>query len=83
MGVCLRIHLFCLTLCVSHCPNYRYDQEGYAADSQSLTEMRSGGSGATMNWKSLSDVKNENMGHGEKVQCIHTYMNTVHIYMNR
>lgn len=31
------------------------------------------GSGAKMNWKALSDVKNENMGHGEKVQYILTY----------
>uniref|UniRef100_A0A3Q3WHF4 Replication protein A subunit n=1 Tax=Mola mola TaxID=94237 RepID=A0A3Q3WHF4_MOLML len=56
-----------------------YDQEGYAADSQSLTEMRSGGSGATMNWKSLSDVKNENMGHGEKADyftCVATLLYT-------
>lgn len=47
----------------------RYDQEGFALDSQSLTETRSVGSGAKMNWKTLSDVKNEHMGHGEKVQC--------------
>ena len=79
MGVCLCIHLFCLMLCVSHSQNSRYDQEGYATNSQSLTEMRSVGSGAPTNWKSLSDVKDENMGHGEKVQCIHIYMSTVHI----
>lgn len=43
-----------------------YDQEGHAQDSQSLTETRSVGSGAKTNWKTLSDVKNEHMGHGEK-----------------
>lgn len=37
------------------------------------------GSGAKMNWKALSDVKNENMGHGEKVQYLLTY-STVHIH---
>lgn len=51
-------------------PNYRFDQEGYELDSQSLTETRSVGSGAIINWKMLSDVKNENMGHREKVQYI-------------
>ncbi|XP_030010008.1 replication protein A 70 kDa DNA-binding subunit-like isoform X1 [Sphaeramia orbicularis] len=43
-----------------------YDREGHSQDSQSLTETRSVGSGAKMNWKTLSDVKNEHMGHGEK-----------------
>lgn len=51
--------------------HYRYDREGYAADSQSLTGTRSAGSGAKMNWKTLSNVKDEHMGQGEKVQCIH------------
>lgn len=27
------------------------------------------GSGARMNWKALSDIKDEEMGHGEKVQA--------------
>lgn len=52
----------------------RYDQEGYAVDSQSLTETRSVGSGGTMNWKTLSDVKNELLGQGEKVQCTHGFL---------
>ncbi|XP_022052739.2 replication protein A 70 kDa DNA-binding subunit-like isoform X1 [Acanthochromis polyacanthus] len=52
-----------------------YDKEGYALDSQSLTETRSSVSGSRMNWKMLSDVKSESMGHGEKADyfsCIAT-----------
>ncbi|KAF7663001.1 hypothetical protein LDENG_00220720 [Lucifuga dentata] len=52
-----------------------YDQEGHALNSQSLSEMRSVGSGGKMNWKTLSDVKDEHMGHREKVEyfsCVAT-----------
>ncbi|KAF7666787.1 hypothetical protein LDENG_00091630 [Lucifuga dentata] len=52
-----------------------YDKEGHAMDGQSLTEVRSGGGGGNTNWKSLSDVKNEHLGHGEKADyysCIAT-----------
>ncbi|XP_047235672.1 replication protein A 70 kDa DNA-binding subunit-like isoform X2 [Girardinichthys multiradiatus] len=52
-----------------------YDQEGYAVDSQSLTETMSRSIGSKMNWRMLSDVKNENMGHGEKAEyfsCVAT-----------
>lgn len=46
----------------------RYDQEGHSMEGQSLTEMRSGsGGGGNTNWKTLSDVKTEHLGHGEKV----------------
>uniref|UniRef100_A0A8D3DZ14 Replication protein A subunit n=1 Tax=Scophthalmus maximus TaxID=52904 RepID=A0A8D3DZ14_SCOMX len=58
-----------------------YDQEGFALDSQSLTETRSVGSGAKMNWKTLSDVKNEHMGHGEKADYF-TCLATV-LYMRK
>ncbi|XP_054481609.1 replication protein A 70 kDa DNA-binding subunit-like [Anoplopoma fimbria] len=54
-----------------------YDQGGYATDSQSLTETRSVGSGAKMNWKTLSDVKNEQLGQGEKADyfsCVATVL---------
>lgn len=34
-------------------------------EGQSLTEMRSGG--GNTNWKTLTDVKTEHLGHGEKV----------------
>ncbi|XP_029030153.1 replication protein A 70 kDa DNA-binding subunit-like isoform X2 [Betta splendens] len=56
-----------------------YDKEGHSLDSQSLTQMRSLGHGAAMNWKTLSDVKNEQMGHGEKADyfsCVATVLYT-------
>ncbi|XP_073336029.1 replication protein A 70 kDa DNA-binding subunit-like [Pagrus major] len=56
-----------------------FDREGYAVDSQSLTQTRSMGSGARMNWKALSDIKDEQMGHGEKADyfnCIATVVYT-------
>ncbi|XP_041850558.1 replication protein A 70 kDa DNA-binding subunit isoform X2 [Melanotaenia boesemani] len=51
-----------------------YDQEGHAIDGQSLTEVK-GGSGGSTNWKTLSDVKTEHLGHGDKADyytCIAT-----------
>lgn len=51
-----------------------YDKEGHAMDGQSLTDVKGGGGGNT-NWKSLSDVKTEHLGHGEKADyytCIAT-----------
>ncbi|KAM6907231.1 replication protein A 70 kDa DNA-binding subunit-like [Xenentodon cancila] len=56
-----------------------YDREGYALDSQSLTETRSSRTGSNMNWKMLSDVKTEHMGHGEKAEyfsCVATVVYT-------
>lgn len=35
-------------------------------DGQSLTEVKGSGGGLT-NWKTLSDVKTEHLGHGDKV----------------
>lgn len=44
-----------------------FDKEGHAMDGQSLTEMRGpGGGGSNTNWKTLLDVKNEHLGHGDK-----------------
>lgn len=45
-----------------------FDKEGHAIDGQSLTEARGGGSGGggNTNWKTLSDIKTEHLGHGEK-----------------
>uniref|UniRef100_A0A7N5ZXJ1 Replication protein A subunit n=1 Tax=Anabas testudineus TaxID=64144 RepID=A0A7N5ZXJ1_ANATE len=54
-----------------------YDQEGYALHTQSLTETRSVGAGGTMSWKTLSDVKSEHMGQGEKADyfsCVATVL---------
>ncbi|XP_029375907.1 replication protein A 70 kDa DNA-binding subunit-like isoform X2 [Echeneis naucrates] len=54
-----------------------YDQRGFKLNSQSLTETRSVSSNARMNWKTLSDVKNEHMGQGEKAEyfsCVATVL---------
>lgn len=56
-----------------------FDREGHAVDSQSLTEARPVGSGARMNWKTLSDVKTEHMGHGEKADYFSCVATVVHI----
>ncbi|XP_028430159.1 replication protein A 70 kDa DNA-binding subunit [Perca flavescens] len=51
-----------------------YDKEGHAMDGQSLTEVKGSGGGLT-NWKTLSDVKTEHLGHGDKADyytCIAT-----------
>ncbi|XP_032389102.1 replication protein A 70 kDa DNA-binding subunit isoform X2 [Etheostoma spectabile] len=56
-----------------------YDYGGYALDSQSLTETRSMGSGAKMNWKTLSDIKDEQLGQAEKTDyfsCVATVLYT-------
>ncbi|XP_075892468.1 replication protein A 70 kDa DNA-binding subunit [Nelusetta ayraudi] len=52
-----------------------YDKVGHTMEGQSLTEMKPGGGGGNTNWKTLSDVKNEHLGHGEKADyftCIAT-----------
>ncbi|KAM9788505.1 replication protein A 70 kDa DNA-binding subunit-like [Neosynchiropus ocellatus] len=52
-----------------------YDREGHALRSQSLTQTRSPGRGLTTNWKTLSDIKTEQMGHTEKADyfsCVAT-----------
>uniref|UniRef100_A0A4W6FLD6 Replication protein A subunit n=1 Tax=Lates calcarifer TaxID=8187 RepID=A0A4W6FLD6_LATCA len=56
-----------------------YDRTGYALHSQSLTDTRSAGSGARMNWKTLSDVKTEHMGHGEKADYFSCVATVVYI----
>ncbi|XP_034539763.1 replication protein A 70 kDa DNA-binding subunit-like isoform X2 [Notolabrus celidotus] len=56
-----------------------FDQEGCKLNSQSLTETRSAGGGARVNWKFLSDVKDEQLGHGEKADyfsCVATIVYT-------
>ncbi|KAA0702043.1 Replication protein A 70 kDa DNA-binding subunit [Triplophysa tibetana] len=52
-----------------------YDKEGHAIDGQSMTEMRGPGGGGNTNWKTLMEVKNENLGHGDKADyfsCVGT-----------
>lgn len=45
----------------------RYDKVGHTMEGQSLTEVKTGSGGGNTNWKTLSDVKTEHLGHGEKV----------------
>uniref|UniRef100_A0A8C8ELU6 Replication protein A subunit n=1 Tax=Oncorhynchus tshawytscha TaxID=74940 RepID=A0A8C8ELU6_ONCTS len=52
-----------------------YDKEGHSMDGQSLTEARTGGGGGNTNWKTLTDIKTEHLGHGDKADyfsCIAT-----------
>ncbi|XP_062289081.1 replication protein A 70 kDa DNA-binding subunit-like [Scomber scombrus] len=56
-----------------------YDKEGYAVDSQSLTEARSVGSGGKMNWKTLSDIKNQQMGHRDKADYFSCMATVVYV----
>ncbi|XP_061596844.1 replication protein A 70 kDa DNA-binding subunit-like [Cololabis saira] len=56
-----------------------YDREGYAVDSQSLTDTRSTRTGSNMNWKKLSDVKTENLGHGAKAEYFSCVATVVYI----
>ncbi|XP_056265709.1 replication protein A 70 kDa DNA-binding subunit-like isoform X2 [Pseudoliparis swirei] len=54
-----------------------FDRGGNAIDGQSLTQMRSAGSGSKRNWKTLSDVKSEQLGQGEKADyfsCLATVL---------
>ncbi|XP_061734107.1 replication protein A 70 kDa DNA-binding subunit [Nerophis ophidion] len=53
-----------------------YDKDGHTIDGQSLSDMKGSGGGNT-NWKNLSDVKTEQLGHGMKADyytCIATIM---------
>uniref|UniRef100_A0A8C5G4D5 Replication protein A subunit n=1 Tax=Gouania willdenowi TaxID=441366 RepID=A0A8C5G4D5_GOUWI len=52
-----------------------YDKDGHTMTGQSLTELRGGSGGGNTNWKSLSDVKSEHLGHGDKADyftCVAT-----------
>lgn len=52
-----------------------YDKVGHTMEGQSLTEVKTGSGGGSTNWKTLSDVKTEHLGHGEKADyftCIAT-----------
>ncbi|CAJ1063802.1 replication protein A 70 kDa DNA-binding subunit-like isoform X2 [Xyrichtys novacula] len=56
-----------------------FDKVGFKLNSQSLTETRSAGGNTRINWKSLSDIKDEQLGHREKADyfsCIATVVYT-------
>ncbi|KAG5269201.1 hypothetical protein AALO_G00199390 [Alosa alosa] len=57
-----------------------YDKEGHTMDGQSMTELRGGGGGGgNTNWKTLADVKNEHLGHGEKADYFSCIGTVVHL----
>ncbi|CAL8353399.1 unnamed protein product [Lota lota] len=58
-----------------------YDKEGHAVEGQSLTELRGGGGGggANTNWKTLSDVKTEHLGHGDKADYFSSIATIVYL----
>ncbi|XP_069082241.1 replication protein A 70 kDa DNA-binding subunit [Pleurodeles waltl] len=44
-----------------------FDSEGQVMEASSISDMKGGGAGGgNTNWKTLSEVKSENLGHGEK-----------------
>ncbi|XP_054989519.1 replication protein A 70 kDa DNA-binding subunit [Sorex araneus] len=44
-----------------------FDSEGQALDGVSISDLKSGGTvGSNTNWKTLYEVKSENLGHGDK-----------------
>uniref|UniRef100_A0A671MIF6 Replication protein A subunit n=1 Tax=Sinocyclocheilus anshuiensis TaxID=1608454 RepID=A0A671MIF6_9TELE len=68
--------LFTWIFSISRASQNKYDKEGHAIDGQSMTELRGpGGGGGNTNWKTLVEVKNEHLGHGDKADyfsCIAT-----------
>ncbi|KAG5843956.1 hypothetical protein ANANG_G00156390 [Anguilla anguilla] len=57
-----------------------YDKEGHALEAQSMTELKGGGGGGgNTNWKMLSDVKTEHLGHGEKADYFSCVANIVYL----
>lgn len=46
----------------------RFDSEGQSLAGVSISDLKSGGTGSSnTNWKTLYEVKSENLGHGDKV----------------
>ncbi|CAN9501139.1 unnamed protein product [Ophioblennius macclurei] len=56
-----------------------YDKGGHALDSQSLTGSRSAGSRFTPNWKTLGDIRSEELGHGDKADYFSCVATVVYI----
>uniref|UniRef100_A0A4W5MHU8 Replication protein A subunit n=1 Tax=Hucho hucho TaxID=62062 RepID=A0A4W5MHU8_9TELE len=57
-----------------------YDKEGHSMDGQSLTEARTGGGGGgNTNWKTLTDIKTEHLGHGDKADYFSSIATIVYI----
>ncbi|XP_068615800.1 replication protein A 70 kDa DNA-binding subunit-like, partial [Brachionichthys hirsutus] len=58
-----------------------FDRDGHAMEGQLLTDIKSTSGGGNTNWKTLSDVKNEHLGHGEKADY-YTCMATI-VYLRK
>lgn len=57
------------------CLFFRFDSEGQALDGVSISDLKSGGTGGSnTNWKTLYEVKSENLGHGDKVAHIPNFL---------
>ncbi len=50
----------------------RYDNEGCHQETQSISDQRSGSGGGGTNWLTLADVRNQNLGQGEKADYFTT-----------
>ncbi|XP_075445419.1 replication protein A 70 kDa DNA-binding subunit [Ascaphus truei] len=57
-----------------------FDSEGQVVEATSISELRGGGmGGANTNWKSLLEVKTENLGHGEKADYFSSVATVVYL----
>ncbi|XP_051933461.1 replication protein A 70 kDa DNA-binding subunit isoform X1 [Hippocampus zosterae] len=58
-----------------------FDKEGHRMEGQSVTELKGSGGMGNSVWKTLADVKTENLGHGEKADY-YTCIGTI-VYMRQ
>ncbi|XP_035946962.1 replication protein A 70 kDa DNA-binding subunit isoform X3 [Halichoerus grypus] len=57
-----------------------FDSEGQALDGVSISDLKSGGiGGSNTNWKTLYEVKSENLGHGDKADYFSSVATVVYL----
>ncbi|XP_023618575.1 replication protein A 70 kDa DNA-binding subunit isoform X5 [Myotis lucifugus] len=57
-----------------------FDSEGQALDGVSISDLKGGGSaGSNTNWKTLYEVKSENLGHGDKADYFSAVATVVYL----
>ncbi|XP_008693500.1 replication protein A 70 kDa DNA-binding subunit isoform X2 [Ursus maritimus] len=57
-----------------------FDSEGQALDGVSISDLKSGGTGGSnTNWKTLYEVKSENLGHGDKADYFSSVATVVYL----
>ncbi|XP_063812185.1 replication protein A 70 kDa DNA-binding subunit [Pseudophryne corroboree] len=56
-----------------------FDSEGQVLEGTSISESRGGVGGGNTNWKSLLEVKNENLGHGDKADYFSSVATIVYL----